>query len=47
MRFFSYSEEMTSDLLILGKRIRHFRVQSGMTLEALGEPWALYPASFP
>lgn len=35
---------MTSDLMILGKRIRHFRVLSGMTLESLGEAVGVVPS---
>jgi transcriptional regulator with XRE-family HTH domain/predicted transcriptional regulator len=35
---------MTSDLLILGKRIRHFRVKAGMTLEQLGDAVGVVPS---
>lgn len=44
MLFFTYSEEMASDLLILGKRIRHFRTQSGLTLDALSAQVGVVPS---
>ena len=35
---------MAADMMILGKRIKHFRISSGMTLEQLGDSVGVVPS---
>lgn len=35
---------MANDMMILGKRIKHFRIQTGMTLEQLGDAVGVVPS---
>lgn len=40
----TYGKEMKTNLLVLGKRIRHFRAAAGFTLEQLGETVGVVPS---
>jgi transcriptional regulator with XRE-family HTH domain len=43
-RIFTYREAMATDPLTIGRRIRHFRTERGLTLDALGEQVGAAPS---